>query len=105
MPRRVTRGREVEAAPCGISMFSPGQDEAPRQVRGHVRDQVGRGGRAALIGDDPQFFAFYRAMTAYETSLKNNDTRFVLKPDSEFFRFFNSVNGTAAGPAAPAASR
>lgn len=60
---------------------------------------------AEAYSKDPQFFAFYRAMTAYETSLKNNDTRFVLKPDSEFFRFFNSVNGTAAGPAAPAASR
>lgn len=60
---------------------------------------------AEAYSKDPQFFAFYRAMTAYETSLKNNDTRFVLKPDSEFFRFFNSVNGTSHGAAAPAASR
>jgi membrane protease subunit HflC len=56
---------------------------------------------AEAYSKDPQFFAFYRAMMAYETGLKNTDTRFVLKPDSEFFRFFNSVNGTAA----PAASR
>jgi membrane protease subunit HflC len=55
---------------------------------------------AEAYSKDPQFFAFYRAMMAYETGLKNTDTRFVLKPDSEFFRFFNSVNGTA-----PAASR
>lgn len=60
---------------------------------------------AEAYSKDPQFFAFYRAMTAYETSLKNNDTRFVLKPDSEFFRFFNSVNGTKAGATAPAAPR
>jgi len=56
---------------------------------------------AEAYSKDPQFFAFYRAMMAYETGLKNTDTRFVLKPDSEFFRFFNSVNGTAA----PATSR
>jgi len=60
---------------------------------------------AEAYSKDTQFFAFYRAMIAYETSLKNNDTRFVLKPDSEFFRFFNSVNGSVPGPAAPAASR
>lgn len=58
---------------------------------------------AAAYSKDPQFFAFYRAMTAYETSLKSSDTRFVLKPDSEFFRFFNSASGTApaGAPATP----
>ena len=60
---------------------------------------------AEAYSQDPQFFAFYRAMAAYETSLKNNDTRFVLKPDSEFFRFFNSVNGTPLKAVAPAAPR
>ena len=60
---------------------------------------------AEAYSKDPQFFAFYRAMTAYETSLKTSDTRFVLKPDSEFFRFFNSVNGTSSGATAPAAPR
>ncbi|GAA3849362.1 protease modulator HflC [[Pseudomonas] carboxydohydrogena] len=74
------------------------------QIRGE-----GDGERNRIFAEaysrDPQFFAFYRAMTAYETSLKNNDTRFVLKPDSEFFRFFNSVNGTKPGAAAPAAPR
>ena len=59
---------------------------------------------AEAYSEDPKFFAFYRAMTAYETSLKSNDTRFVLKPDSEFFRFFNSVNGTPAAAAAPGTS-
>ncbi|ACI92411.1 HflC protein [Afipia carboxidovorans OM5] len=59
---------------------------------------------AEAYSKDPQFFAFYRAMTAYETSLKSGDTRFVLKPDSEFFRFFNSASG-AAPAGAPATSR
>jgi membrane protease subunit HflC len=42
---------------------------------------------------DQQFFAFYRSMQAYEAGLKHNDTRFLLKPDSEFFRFFADPNG------------
>jgi modulator of FtsH protease HflC len=44
-------------------------------------------------GKDPDFFAFYRSMTAYENGLKGNDTRFLLKPESDFFRFFGSPSG------------
>jgi modulator of FtsH protease HflC len=57
---------------------------------------------AEAYGKDPDFFAFYRSMTAYENSLKSNDTRFLLRPDSDFFRFFGSSAGrAAAAPAAP----
>ena len=48
---------------------------------------------AEAYGKDPAFFAFYRSMTAYENGLKGNDTRFLLKPDSDFFRFFGSPGG------------
>ncbi|MBN8967877.1 MAG: protease modulator HflC [Rhizobiales bacterium] len=68
------------------------------QVRGE-----GDGERNRIFAEsyskDPQFFAFYRAMSAYETSLKSNDTRFLLSPDSEFFRFFaNPAGKLAAAP-------
>ena len=60
---------------------------------------------AEAYGQDPGFFAFYRSMTAYENGLKSNDTRFLLRPDSEFFKFFNSPSGApAAAAAAPAAA-
>ena len=42
---------------------------------------------------DPDFFAFYRSMSAYENGLKSGDTRFLLRPDSDFFRFFGSPSG------------
>ena len=48
---------------------------------------------AEAYGKDPDFFAFYRSMTAYENGLKSNDTRFLLRPDSEFFRFFANPSG------------
>jgi len=51
---------------------------------------------AEAYGKDADFFAFYRSMTAYENSLKGNDTRFLLRPDSEFFRFFANPTGKAA---------
>ena len=60
---------------------------------------------AEAYGQDPGFFAFYRSMTAYENGLKSNDTRFLLRPDSEFFKFFNSPSGApAAAAATPAAA-
>ena len=39
---------------------------------------------------DPDFFAFYRSMQAYEKSLQHGDTRLVLRPDSDFFRYFST---------------
>ena len=55
---------------------------------------------AEAYGKDPDFFAFYRSMTAYENSLKSSDTRFLLRPDSDFFRFFGSAAGRASAAAA-----
>jgi len=64
---------------------------------------------AKAFSQDPDFFAFYRSMQAYEAGLKPADTRFLLKPDTSFFRYFNSPSGkageagAAAAPAAPRA--
>jgi membrane protease subunit HflC len=42
-------------------------------------------------------------MQAYENGLKSKDTRFLLKPDSSFFRYFNNPSGaTLPSPAGPA---
>jgi membrane protease subunit HflC len=69
------------------------------QVRG-----AGDGERNRLFaeayGNDPDFFAFYRSMSAYENGLKSADTRFLLRPDSDFFKFFSNSSGKP--PAAPA---
>jgi modulator of FtsH protease HflC len=60
---------------------------------------------AEAFGKDPDFFAFYRSMQAYEAGMRHSDTRMVLQPDSEFFRYFVDPSGKArdqAGPRAPA---
>jgi membrane protease subunit HflC len=48
---------------------------------------------AEAFGKDPDFFAFYRSMQAYESGLRHTDTRMVLKPDSDFFRYFADPMG------------
>ncbi len=57
---------------------------------------------AEAYGKDADFFNFYRSMLAYETGLRSNDTRFVLSPESNFFKFFSKPVEPAAGAAAPA---
>jgi membrane protease subunit HflC len=53
---------------------------------------------ADAFGRDPDFFGFYRSMQAYEQGMKSADTRMLLSPDSEFFRYFNNPSGGAAQP-------
>ena len=48
---------------------------------------------AEAFGRDPEFFAFYRAMQAYEKALIGGDTSLILSPDGEFFKFFGSIKG------------
>lgn len=43
---------------------------------------------AAAFNKDPDFYAFIRSMEAYRKTLANPDTRMILSPDSEFFRYF-----------------
>jgi membrane protease subunit HflC len=42
---------------------------------------------------DQDFFEFYRSMQAYEKGLKSNDTRLLISPDSEFFKYFSDPSG------------
>ena len=46
---------------------------------------------ASAFGKDPEFFAFYRAMQAYEKALIGGDTSLILSPDSDFFKFFGDT--------------
>ena len=55
---------------------------------------------AEAFGRDVDFFGFYRSMQAYEAGLRYNSsvpgagtTRMVLKPDSDFFRYFVDPSG------------
>ena len=56
---------------------------------------------AEAYGKDPDFFSFWRSMQAYEAGLKSGDTRLILSPTSQFFRYFG--NSGREGGAAPAA--
>jgi len=108
--RRMQREREREAA----DFRAQGAERAQRIRAGADRDRVvilaqaqreaqilrGEGDArrnrifAEAFGQDPEFFAFYRAMLAYQEALASDDTTMVLSPDSEFFRYFRDFEGT-----------
>jgi membrane protease subunit HflC len=50
-------------------------------------------GGAAREAQRAEFFAFYRSLQAYEVSLKKGESTILLSPDSEFFRYFNNLEG------------
>lgn len=47
---------------------------------------------AQAFNRDPEFYDFYRTMLAYRNSIKKSDTRVILSPDSEFFKYFKKGN-------------
>ena len=57
---------------------------------------------AEAYGADRSFFEFYRSMEAYASSLASGTTM-LLKPDSEFFRYFRGPTGSQPEASAPAA--
>jgi membrane protease subunit HflC len=48
---------------------------------------------AGAFNRDPDFFAFYRTIQAYDRSFVSEDTRMLLKPNSEFFQYFGNWAG------------
>ena len=69
------------------------------QLRGEGEAQR-NGIFAEAYGKDPDFFSFWRSMQAYEAGLKSGDTRLILSPSSQFFRYFGSSG--RQGETAPA---
>ncbi len=48
---------------------------------------------ADAFGADPEFFEFYRSLTAYERALQGDNSTMVMSPDSDFFNYLRSDQG------------
>ncbi len=105
--RRMQTEREREAkefrakgAEMAVTITSTADKEvtvilADAQKQSEIMKGEGDGERnkifAEAFGQDPEFFAFYRAMQAYEKALIGGETSLILSPDSEFFKFFGNI--------------
>lgn len=101
------RGQEIRSrADRDVTVVVAEATSKAEQIRGEGDAERNRI-FAEAFNRDPDFFAFYRSMQAYEAGLRHNDTRMLLKPDSEFFRFFVDPSGKPredARTTAPAAT-
>tara|TARA_B100001057_G_scaffold135710_1_gene135179 strand:- start:423 stop:1289 length:867 start_codon:yes stop_codon:yes gene_type:complete len=105
--RRMQTEREREAkefrakgAEMAVTITSTADKEvtvllAEAQKKSEIMKGEGDGQRnkifADAFGKDADFFAFYRAMQAYEKALIGGETSLIMSPDSEFFKFFGNV--------------
>jgi len=48
---------------------------------------------ADAFGADPEFFEFYRSLSAYRNALRGQNSTMVMSPDSEFFNYLKSDQG------------
>ncbi|MCI5046041.1 MAG: protease modulator HflC [Aquisalinus sp.] len=74
-----------------ITILATAEEEA-QKIRGRA-DQMRNAIFAEAYNRDPEFFAFYRSLLAYEAALKDDETTIILSPDSDFFKYFNDLNG------------
>jgi membrane protease subunit HflC len=47
---------------------------------------------------DPDFYSFYRSLSAYRSAFSGGSDVLVLKPDSQFFQYFNGFQSLTAKP-------
>ncbi len=87
------RKQEIQArADRDVTVLLAEAQSKAEQIRGEGDAERNRI-FAEAFGKDPDFFSFYRSMQAYEAGLGHKDTRMVLRPDSDFFRFFADPSG------------
>lgn len=90
----IARGNEAaqrvraQADRTVVELVSEAQREA-EITRGEA-DARRNGIFAQAFGQDPEFFEFYRSMTAYERALRQQNSTMVISPDSEFFEYLSS---------------
>ncbi len=99
------RGQEIRAkADRDVTVLIADATSKGEQTRGEGDAERNRIFAAAFTRD-PDFFGFYRSMQAYETGLRPNDTRMLLSPDSDFFRYFGNPDGKQHDNGAPVPPR
>ena len=87
------RSQEIKArADRDVTVLTADATNKAEQTRGEGDAERNRI-FAEAFSRDPDFFAFYRSMQAYEAGLRSGDTRMLLKPDSDFFRYFTDPMG------------
>jgi membrane protease subunit HflC len=117
---RVAREARAEGAEIGQRVRAGAERErtvliAEAQAQSDVLRGQGEQEAIRIVAEafskDLDFFQFWRSMQAYREAFSEGNTRMVMTPESEFFRFFRDsggrllpLPGTPATPTAPSAT-
>lgn len=63
-----------------------------QQIRGQA-DAEAAEVYAKAYGKDPDFYGLYRSLNAYKTTFTGSNDVLLIKPDSQFFKYFNGTEG------------
>ena len=108
---REVRARGAEAAQRIVASADRDRTVLLAEAQAKAQTLRGEGEQVAItifaeaFQRDPEFFQFYRTMQAWREAFADGDTRMLLSPDSDFFRYFRTIpapgNGGAAGASPP----
>ena len=112
---REVRARGAEAAQRIVASADRDRTVLLAEAQAKAQTLRGEGEQVAIsifaeaFQRDPEFFQFYRTMQAWREAFSDGDTRMLLSPDSDFFRYFRAIpapggGGGGASPPRPAAA-
>jgi membrane protease subunit HflC len=84
------RAQEVRATADRGAVELVSEAERQAEVTRGEADAERNATYAGAYGRDPEFFAFYRSMRAYERAIQGRNSTLVISPDSEFFDYLKS---------------
>ena len=111
---REIRAQGAEAAQRIVAASDRDRTVLLAEAQARAQALRGEGEQAAIsifaeaFERDPEFFQFYRTMQAWREAFADGDTRLLLSPDSDFFRYFRSIptpgSAGSSQPRPPAAA-
>ena len=78
-------------ADASVTVILATADRDAKKIRGDG-DAVAAKIYADVYSKNKDFYVFYRSLIAYENSFNTKNDILVLKPDTDFFKYFNTVN-------------
>ena len=104
---REIRAQGAEAAQRIVAASDRDRTVLLAEAQARAQALRGEGEQAAIsifaeaFERDPDFFQFYRTMQAWREAFADGDTRLLLSPDSDFFRYFRSIPTPGSAGSSP----
>lgn len=94
-----SRAEELRAnADAQVTVILAQAEQKSQETRGEGDALAARVFETAY-SKDPEFFRFLRSLDAYKRTFNSKNDMLVLKPDSDFFNYFQSIDGQGSKPA------